>query len=507
MAKRVAVARSGPGCDGEWPKPDFRLLQDGPRPAPPLPLECFGEAAPIIKGLAASKAAPIDYAALSLLVGAAGVIGASRDVLLRRGWPEPSILWGILVGEPAIGKSPPLSAIKDAIDRTEVAYASDYREIRREYETAKVSAIAAQREWEDRVTHAIKKKRPPPIKPQNAELPPEPSQLRLTVDNATVEALARLLVENPRGLLLLQDELAGLIGNWGKYGGDGDAAFYLRAFSGHFGKVDRVTSGRLSATRAYLSILGGIQPDRLQELILSRVNDGLVSRFLVVWPNPTLANFWPTPFDESKLDHIFGRLVALQPKTDASGKTAPKRIPFTGEAQGTFATWYIDQSNRAIDEAGFIAEFLGKSRGACARLAFLLEHLDWAVGTSPLSSAPRKVTPDAVERACTLYDQYFEPMARRVYADAGRTTDERCAIALLKVLRDRREHSFNARIALREWGISGIRKSDEMDRACATLVEARCIRLIEPEGGGRPPKNYLVNPRIWAANKNASKRR
>lgn len=162
-------------------------------------------------------------------------------------------------------------------------------------------------------------------------------------------------------MLLLQDELAGLIGNWGKYGGDGDAAFYLRAFSGQFGKIDRVTTGRLSATRAYLSILGGIQPERLQDLVLARVNDGLVSRFLVVWPNPSPANFWPASFDESQLDHIFGRLVALQPKIDASGKTAPKRIPFTGEAQGSFATWYVNQTNRAKDEAGFIAEFLGKS--------------------------------------------------------------------------------------------------------------------------------------------------
>src|SRR5262249_45474894 len=57
----------------------------------------------------------------------------------------------------------------------------------------------------------------PPLKPD-----PPPCE-RFIVSDTTVEALAPILLTNPRGLLLARDELAGWIGSFDRYAGKGRA--------------------------------------------------------------------------------------------------------------------------------------------------------------------------------------------------------------------------------------------------------------------------------------------
>src|SRR5262249_25587345 len=73
--------------------PDMSIIQRTRVPAPTLDLTAFGPWADWITKAAASKAAPVDYIALALLSGVAGVIGATRLVSPWDGWAEPAILW------------------------------------------------------------------------------------------------------------------------------------------------------------------------------------------------------------------------------------------------------------------------------------------------------------------------------------------------------------------------------------------------------------------------------
>src|SRR5262249_397882 len=148
---------------------------------------------------------------------------------------------------------------------------------------------------------------------------------------------------------------------------------------------------------------------------------------------------------------------------------------------------------------GFMAGFLGKSRGTCARVALILELLDWASSANRQPDGPETISSGAMERACILFADYFEPMARRVYADASLPIEERNAVALLKELRQRNERKFNARTAQREWGVPGLSDASCMSAACEVLVQGGCIREVEREsksGPGRKAKDYLVNPRL-----------
>lgn len=86
---------------------------------------------------------------------------------------------------------------------------------------------------------------PPPEKPE------PPQAVRYVVSDTTVEALAPLLQENPRGLLLARDELAGWIGSFDRYsGGKGgaDAAHWLSMHNGESILVDRKAARRARST-------------------------------------------------------------------------------------------------------------------------------------------------------------------------------------------------------------------------------------------------------------------
>ena len=89
-------------------------------------------------------------------------------------------------------------------------------------------------EWKRNKKSAVE----PPVKPE------PPQAARCIVSDTTVEALAPLLLANPRGLLFAREELAGWIGSFDRYaGGKGgaDSAHWLSMHSGEPIIVDRKT--------------------------------------------------------------------------------------------------------------------------------------------------------------------------------------------------------------------------------------------------------------------------
>jgi hypothetical protein len=136
--------------------------------------------------------------------------------------------------------------------------------------------------------------------------------------------------------------------------------------------------------------------------------------------------------------------------------------------------------------------------GACLRVALALELMEWAAGVNGPADGPAAVSALSISHACTLFADYFEPMARRVYADAALPEAERKAVAFIKEIQARGVRTFNARTAQREWGVAGVSTAADMHALCEALIEGDCIRKIEDakEGRGRKAISYAVNPRI-----------
>src|SRR5262249_54287166 len=102
--------------------------------------------------------------------------------------------------------------------------------------------------------------------------PIKPVLQRLTVNDATAESLVPILNENPRGVLLVRDEMSGWVQSMNQYreGGKGaDQQFWLSVWSGATVEVDRKKThaeGPLVARKPFVAVIGGLTPDNLPVL-------------------------------------------------------------------------------------------------------------------------------------------------------------------------------------------------------------------------------------------------
>src|SRR5262249_23237616 len=120
---------------------------------------------------------------------------------------------------------------------------------------------------------------------------PRPVLCRVIVSDITTESLGIVLCENPRGVVLVKDELAGLVEGMNQYkGGRGhDRQVYLALWSGDTIVIDRKSDKSQQGAPLYVAdpfaaIVGGIQPAVLETLRgrhacgLPPPNDGFLDR-------------------------------------------------------------------------------------------------------------------------------------------------------------------------------------------------------------------------------------
>lgn len=480
-----------------WPEPDLSILIRTAEPAPIMPLAAFGEPlARWVEAAAAAATAPVDYSALAVLAAAAGVLGARRYVEVWPGWKEPAIFWGALVGDPSTNKTPACEAIRRALLEVEAEKLEHYKQLADEHEARVEKARAARRAWQKAVDQAVKDGEPAPDMPADAREPPAPPRPRLWVANATIEKLARILAEQPGGIINFSDELAGLLGSFDRYGGNGgDRAFYLELFGGRPYRLDRVGDGSIDIPHMAVSILGTIQPDRLSRLILSGDNDGLASRFIYAWPAPRAKRRPGARPDCELLRRAFKRLTAVE----GCGVV----VPLSADAADRFEDWWQGPHDEATKRAsGMLAEAYGKMNGGVLRWALLFEFLRWATtDTWVAGMEPREVSRASIDAAITFAERWAKPMARRVFAEASIPEADRQAAVLARLLLSERPTTINARQMrlLRRGDLPGIRDHADMDRACAALCDARWLRPAPTREGatkGRRSKTFEVNPRL-----------
>jgi hypothetical protein len=484
--------------DDPWRSPDLSLLGTGRRPAPAFPVDLLG---PFWGDWATRKAdaasSPVDYVGVSLLASVGAALGNVRWPLAGSSWSEPPVLWCGLVGSPSSGKSPSMDAAFELVRHAEERMGAGYDDERRRYETEKQAAEARRETWKIEVKNASKAGGSPPTLPRDAEEPEAPVRPRIRVADATTEKLGALAAANPRGLLLVRDELSGWLGGFDRYGGGGsDRAFALEAYGGRSYVVDRMKSQEpLSIRHLSIGVLGGVQPDKLS-LILDQPDDGLASRVLWSWPDVapgfSLARHAASDRDA---EAAFARLTTLAMGSDEFANPEPKRIRLAEAAEDELEAYAKEVATRVTDATGIFAGALGKARGHVLRLALVFEHLWWSPAHDVLE--PSIITGRAVRAAAGLVDGYFLPMAERVCGDAAIPAGERQAMAVAHHLRRAGLSEFNARVVRREIG-GLLREAAVMDAACAVLVDAGRIRPLKPShvGAGRRPKNFEVNSAV-----------
>jgi hypothetical protein len=460
----------------------------------PFPLAALPE--PVRRFIAtAAKAIGCDlcYIAVPLLAVLAAAIGNTRRILLKRGWAEPAVIWAVIVGESGTQKSPALDVVLRALRRLQNAAFKTYEEQFKEYEVARLRYEKDLATW-----RKSKLGGDPPEKPV------QPTCVRHYVSDITVEALAERLQDNPRGLLLVREELSGWVKGFDKYrpkGVGGDVAHWLTMHGARDLVVDRKTGDRrtIHVPRAAVPVAGSIQPGILRRALTSdHFEEGLAARLFFAMPPPKAKTWSEDEIDpdvEQALEQLLSWLYQLRPDTDRDANPCPRDLRLDAEAKREWITFYNTHANEQAELTGDLAAAWSKLEGGAARLALLVHLTRWA-GGEPMD-------PDFVDaasvRAGVVLARWFAHEALRVYAVLGESEEDRDRRRLVELI-----HRKGGRITAREL-MQGDRRfrdsADAAEQALQELVEAG-LGTWEPlsptDRGGHPSRCFHLSTSVYA---------
>lgn len=481
------------------PLPDLSVLRLHRRPPPALPLAVFGSWAEWITAAAEAAACPPDYVAVPLLAAASALIGHARWAQATSGWVEPPHLWLGAVGDSGAGKSPGADCLmRDVLPAIEREMMRDFPDRLADWRARSEFEAAAAEQWKSAVRTAQKNGVPAPLPPE-ATAGPEPQSPRLRQSDVTIERVATLLATAaPKGLLIVRDELAGWFDGMTAYNEAG-RAFWVEAYGGRPFRVERQKNPEpIVIPRLAVAVYGGTQPERLAALMRG-ADDGMMARLLWAWPDPVpfrLGQGAPgVQSATAALDRL--RMLDLRP----GDPPLPVMVPLADEARPMIETLGRDMQDRQGSAGGLLRSAIGKARGHALRLALVIEHLWWSAEDG-MAAPPAVISARAFAAAASLVEDYFLPMAERVYGDAACPVAERNAATLARWIHANRPPEVHIRRMQREVRLPGLRTADEIRAACEALVEAEWLTAPEPASGfgtGRTRLAYSVNRRVWEA--------
>jgi len=374
----------------------------------PFPIDALPE--PIRRFvISGAKAVGCDrtYLALPMLSALAAAIGNSRQLRLKSGWCVPSIVWSAIVGASGTAKTHALKLVMEPFLARQHKAHRRHAAALRQYAVDLADYRNACVRWQ----RNGKGEGPAPVKPER------PRAERSIVGDTTVEALASLLVENPRGLLLASDELGTWMSQFECHTGrqaNAQAAHWLAMHDAEGLCIDRKTRRpqNILVQRAAVSVGGSVQPARLQRAMAS----GLAARLLVSWPQQH-SKRWseasPNHGAQAEVARLIDRLYELRPARGDDGSPRPLTVGLTVGAKTAWKAYYDDQAREQARLMGDLRAAFCKLEEYAARLALVVHCVRHAAGDDQLRD-PNTVDAASMQAGIRLAD-WFKAEARRVY--------------------------------------------------------------------------------------------
>ena len=361
--------------DAAWPDPIDFLGDSDLTGAPKLKPEHLPEA---LVGFVFDTATRmgVDPAAVALnaVVACASVCHdawAIQPKIRDDSWVENPRLWGAIVGDPSIMKTPVLKVCTRPIDLLDAE--------------ARDSHAKAMRDWKAAVATAKLDKVPP------ESWPPKPKCDRYLVEGTTTEALSEVLRDDDEAnfrapttkVLVRQDEMSGWLGDMDRYRaggkGGGDRAAYLTLYNGGRYMIDRIGRGSFAIPNWSGCVLGGIQPEPIQRIAKDAADDGLLQRFVYCVPEGQ-ADGEDRQRDRAAADRyeaLFPALVTLHPPRAFAG-ASPRAVVLHADAhQHRIAINALAKAQASWpDASNRLKSALGKWPATFARLALTFHLVD-----------------------------------------------------------------------------------------------------------------------------------
>ena len=457
-----------------------------------------------VKDISERMQCPADFAAVGALVMIATIVGRKVGIrpMRHNDWTVILNLWGAVIGNSGIMKSPTLSGVLSQVKKLQAQAFDKFNTAKAEYETnaellkiqKSVDKSNARKALKNSNSAGALKILKQDESPGEAEDPP--IMKRYMTNNASYEALGELLIENPNGLLVEADELIGLLKQLDANGQEVARSFYLTAADGDKPYTfDRIMRGKgLHIPALCLSIVGGIQPGILAEYVRQATGggvgaDGLLQRFgLMVYPdiNPEWEEIDRYPNKEAResVTKLTEKMAILKPIEIGAEEDEYGGVPFLRfdeEAQILFSEWRsnLEHRLRSGEEHPAIISHLSKYRKLIPSLALINHLCDTGYGA---------VNHDALLRAIA-FSEYLESHAQRIYSYATRPDIDAAKTLLKRLGNGKLKTPFRTRDIYQK-GWAGLETPAKAQSAINLLVEYHHLKEDEKNTGGRPTTNY-----------------
>jgi hypothetical protein len=495
------------GAASPWPEPE-PLQGELPPVAQFDPVLLPESLRPMAVDITERMGVPPDFVGALVVLCLAGAVNRRAMIqpkAVDTSWVVVPNLWGGVVAESGLKKSPTLKAVASPLEKLQALWHQEYASALDNYAQEKEEQELRRAAWRDQYKHAQKHpSSPAPIRPD--ETLREPKFRRLILNDATYEKTHEAMQQNPAGVFIVRDELTGWLAQLDRQGREGEREFALQAWNGDTGHaIDRIGRGTVYVPHCCMSLMGGIQPDRLRSYLVATLaggptNDGLVQRLQVlVWPdisrNPAYVDRVPNATAAQQVARIFSRLVNMDPET-------AERFQFAGDAQELFVAWFWDLERRLASNElhAALASHLSKYRSLMPSLALLFELADAAAGERESTCVSLAHARQAAE-----WCDYLESHARRIYSCVV-TPQFRSAQTLSEKIKEKKVGA-DAVFAIRDVylkGWTGLDTPETAQAAAEILADAGWVRALESESPdplrrGRPANRYRINPKVWAS--------
>lgn len=344
----------------------------------------------------------LEYATCIVLSVYSTAIGNSLRVIIKGRWITNCALYMILIGRPGLGKTPPLKYLYKPVRDFDQQMLEKAQQEYKQYQQLQMGKKTGE------VSEQVEK----------------PHLVQTVISDFTQEAMLSVHYDNPRGITLMVDEIIALFNSVKRYSAKSNLIQdLLSAYSGTPLKAVRKTEAfPLSVPTPCINIIGSIQTGLLTDVMTQEyVANGLIDRFLFVFPKNRKIPEWQLGIDDSLRPDTMGKWSALIRKVLAipcpvkeDGITIePKDLEMTEEAKVFFYNWnnsIISEIN-AIEDDNDVESRKMKLNGNAARLALILQVMKWSVGECKLDY----IELESIKGAIQFID-YFEDCYNRAKA-------------------------------------------------------------------------------------------
>jgi len=463
---------------------------------------------------------PKDFSVATTLVIIGSLIGSGCSIRPKRldDWEVIPNVWGACIGRPSVVlKTPSMKEPMSLLERLQSEYGEQYEAEKAgvEFDSLANKAMlddlksqlskATKGNGKDRVVQGddIQKLKADYMQlSQDAE--PEVTRRLFKTNETSVQSMTMLQVQNERGILVFRDELTGLLAKWDTEQGSDERAYFLEGWNGDGSYTDvKIGRGVTDAKSICISLLGGIQPDKLARYLYQANkgnNDGLVQRLqLAVWPEEPkdwqLIDTKPNKAEKQRAFDIMKALAELDFTQYGAIKGEYDKRPFfrfDEAGQAIFNDWLAELQTIKIkkEENPLMCEHFGKYRSLMPSLALIFHCIDIADGKIKGS-----VTAKSAQLAVD-WCKYLESHARRIYAMTASPEHEAAVRLSEKIKAKCLPSPFTTRdIERKSW--HGLKDKADIEAACNILIEENWLmmqRKPKPLTGRPPLPEYSINP-------------